>query len=493
MLTSNRRLRAALLILSALPLASFPLSAQDVTFAPSEATAPRFGFSVALSGNTAVVTTMGEVGGSEDTFPAYVYINDGFGWSEQAQLFASDGYKTDGFGFSASIDDDTVVVGAPYDDHSGGVQAGSAYVFIRTGPAWSEQAKLVATDARFYDRFGSSVAVFGDTILVGAPEDDGPTGFNAGSGYVFVRSGTTWAQQAKLSPTDALDDDKLGTSVAVSGDTAVLGAPGAGNWGAAHIFVRSGSLWTRQARLDGVGGSSVAISGDTAVFGSPGGGCIDPGLCVGEACIFSRIGSSWTPHAYLRASDAQDDDSFGSSVAISGGTALIGASGDDNYSQGAGAAYVFVKSGSVWTQTEKLVTENSGGGLGSSVAVQGGRALAGAIGGTPNAPWGASFLWSLPATAAPPAAAFTGSPLHGKAPLTVNFTDASTGEITGWLWNFGNGYFSSAQHPTFTFQEPGIYDISLTVSGSDGADFHMELGFLEVLPRSPWARQASSP
>jgi hypothetical protein len=207
------------------------------------------------------------------------------GAQELAKLLASDAAAVDRFGSSVSVSGDTAVVGAAEDDHAGGTNAGSTYVFLRSGgpgaPGWTQQAKLTASDAAESDRFGYSVSISGDTAVIGAVADDHPGGVNAGSAYVFVRSGGVWTQQAKLTASDAAASDRFGHSVSVSGDTAVIGAVwdrDAGEMsGSAYVFVRSGGVWTQQAKLvtsDAAGGdsfgNSVSVSGDTALVGARG-------------------------------------------------------------------------------------------------------------------------------------------------------------------------------------------------------------------------------
>src|SRR5439155_580953 len=145
-------------------------------------------------------------------------------WTQEAKLTASDGAAGDNFGYSVAMDGDTAVVGSRSDDTPGGQNAGSAYVFVRTGTIWTQQAKLTASDGAAFDLFGQSVAVSGNTDVVGASADDTPAGDDAGSAYVFVRTGTTWTQRVHLLATDGAATDEFGVSVAVSGDTALVGA-----------------------------------------------------------------------------------------------------------------------------------------------------------------------------------------------------------------------------------------------------------------------------
>ncbi len=310
---------------------------------------------MALAGDTALVGAPDDdIAAGVDAGSVYVFVRSGTTWTEQAHLFASDGAAVDHFGTSVALVGDTALVGAPGDDTAAGVNAGSAYVFVRSGTTWTEQAHLVASDATTLDRFGFSVALAGDTALVGAGEDDTAAGVDAGSVYVFVRSGMRWTEQAHLFASDGAADDRFGDSVALSGDTALVGSSFDGTAagsvaGSAYVFVRSGTTWTEQAHLfasDGasadVFGWSVAVAGDTALVGAFG-DITTAGFQTGSAYVFVRSGTTWTEQAHLVASDGRPADRFGGSVALSGDTALVGASGDDRRAgEDTGSAYVFV-------------------------------------------------------------------------------------------------------------------------------------------------------
>ena len=227
------------------------------------------------------------------------------------------------------------------------VTAGARYPVV-IDPTWSEQQKLTASDAAWNDDFGTSVALSGDTAVVGAPFDD-DAGSASGSAYVFVRSGTRWSQQQKLTASDAAPNDDFGLAVALSGDTAVVGAIGdddAGrDSGAAYVFVRSGTRWSQQQKLtasdaasNDLFGISVAVSGDTAVVGAYADD--DAGGDSGAAYVFVRSGTRWSEQQKLTASDAAAGIRFGNSVAVSGDTAVVGAYADDS-------AYVFVRPSAV--------------------------------------------------------------------------------------------------------------------------------------------------
>src|SRR6266511_232527 len=182
------------------------------------------------------------------------------------------------FGFAVAIDGDTTVVGAPLDS-AANTNAGAAYVFVRTAGAWVEQAKLTASDAGLNAEFGNAVAISGNTIVVGAHADPAD-GIQSGAAYVFVRTGTTWAQQAKLRAPDSAVGKQFGAAVALDGETVAVGAigddDGAFKAGAVYGLNRSGGTCSQQAKLlsndprsGNALGFSVSLGGDTLVAGSP--------------------------------------------------------------------------------------------------------------------------------------------------------------------------------------------------------------------------------
>jgi hypothetical protein len=370
--------------------------AQEAKLTASDAAANAFfGGSVAISGDTAIMGADADFddGGTElNPGAAYVFLRSGVNWSQQQRLTASDGAASDHFGFAVGVDGDTAIVGARRDDNAGGTNAGAAYVFVRSGGVWTEQQKLTASDGAAGDDFGHSVAVWGDTAVVGAPWDDHAGGTNAGAAYVFVRSGGVWSQQAKLIGSDTAFFDGLGVSVSVSASTVVAGArghndTGGTDCGAAYVFLRSGVVWSQQAKLlasdaaafDALG-SAVAVSGDTAIAGAyaddhAGGGD------AGSAYVYTRSGGLWTQQQKLIASDGAFGDNFGYSVGLSGDFAVAGAIWNDPSGLAdAGAAYVFTRSGAVWTQQPKLTASDRAAGdrFGKAVAAGGDTALIGA-------------------------------------------------------------------------------------------------------------------
>jgi len=287
--------------------------------------------------------------------------------TEEGQIAASDPGIGDNFGSAVAISGDTAVVGVPSDDLPAGSDAGSAYVFVRSGASWSEQQKLTASSPGFFHLFGSSVAIDGDTIAVGAPND---AGSEKGAIYVFVRSGTTWSEQQRLIASDGKANDSLGSAVAVRGDTIVAGAGGDDHTapgtdeGSAYVFVRSGTTWSEQAKLvasdagsEDYFGLAVALAGDTALIGASGDDHVNNSNDnEGSAYVFVRSGTTWGEQQKLTASDAGQYDAFGGSVAVSGDTALVGASNGDRDLMDVGSAYVFARSGTTWSEALQLST-----------------------------------------------------------------------------------------------------------------------------------------
>jgi hypothetical protein len=426
-----------------------------------------FGHSVALDGDTLVVGAPEESGDANSTAnspndnasppsgAAYVFTRIGGVWSQQAYLKASNAGDSDlgagdEFGYSVALDGDTLVVGARRENgdtnstaatpNDNSTHAGAAYVFTRSEGVWDQQAYLKASNARAGDEFGGSVALDGDSLVVGAREEDGsadstvantiPVEPQTGAAYVFTRSAGVWSQQAYLKASNAERFDRFGHSVAIDDDTLVVGAQDeAGDVsstaatpnnnlsraGAAYVFTRSAGVWNQQAylkasnaRISNRFGHSVALDGNTLVVGAQAeNGSInstaensnDDAPKAGAAYVFTRDGSVWSQQAYLKAHNADEGDWFGSSVALAGDTLVVGAHGEagdansttaspNNNAPYAGAAYVFTRSGEVWSQQAYLKASNAGylgrfgdidDWFGDSVALDGDTVVVGAV------------------------------------------------------------------------------------------------------------------
>ncbi|MCA9257058.1 MAG: FG-GAP repeat protein, partial [Phycisphaerales bacterium] len=317
---------------------------QETRLAPSDgASADFFGHSVALSGPVAVIGANFDDDGAASSGSAYVFRDNGGSWQQVAKLHASDSAFSDQFGSSVAVSGQTAVVGAPRnDDPTAGADSGSAYVFREIGGVWQEIAVLTASDAAFGDEFGGSVSISGDTIMVGAAYDD-DLGPNSGSVYVFREIGGMWQEMTKLTMSGAPISSAFGVRVQVFGDTAIVGG---GSYGIASLFRETAGDWAllthlqvRDETIPDFFGWSVSYSSGTAIVGAR--GADDVGNDSGAAYVFREVGGAWRQVAKLRASDAQSGDSFGYTTSCSGDFVAIGATFDDDLGGESGSAYVF--------------------------------------------------------------------------------------------------------------------------------------------------------
>lgn len=354
-----------------------------------------FGRSVAIDGDTAVVGANLHGGGGI----VHVYTRTGTTWSPEATLVGSDTRASDDFGFSVAVSGDTIVVGAfEHDVPTGGgarvLNSGAAYVFVRGGGGgWTQQAKLVADVPTPVDNFGRSVDVDGDTIVVGNLFDDEPGKSNTGAAFVFARTATAWTQEARLTASDTAGGDGLGFSVAVERDTVLASADldddvGGADSGSVYVFTRAGTTWTEQAKLRAVDaasgdrfGSAVDLDGRVALIGAEGDD--DGGLGSGSAYAFVRSGSGWVHEAKLTAPAAAAGDRFGFALSMEGGVAVIGAYLADLAGPQSGAAFVYTRSAGGWAVETPALTASDAvpdHRFGIAVAIDAGTALIGATG-----------------------------------------------------------------------------------------------------------------
>ena len=359
-----------------------------------------FGYSVSISGDTIIIGARYDSENGRDAGAAYIFERDHGGadnWGEVKKLTPSDAASYNYFGVSASISGDAAVVGAVFGVDGDGIWTGAAYIFERDhGGAgnWGEVKKLLASAGERYDHFGESVSISGNTAVVGANSDNDNGGFS-GSAYVFERDHGgvgNWGEVRKLIPADNGEGDRFGNAVAISGDTIVVGAiyenGGSGSnpcAGAAYIFERDhggAGNWGEVKKLTASDaasfdyfGTSVSVSGDTALVGAPYNGDIS----AGAVYIYERdLGGAgnWGEAKKLIAGDGAASDHFGDSVAISGDTAVIGVCYDDNCGVSSGSAYVFDRDhGGVgsWGEVDKLEAEDcySSENFGLSVSISG--------------------------------------------------------------------------------------------------------------------------
>jgi len=345
-----------------------------------------FGSAVAVSDDLIVIGAPHSEGDGHHSGSAYVYRRDGADWFEEQELTASDAAADDFFGRSVATSGDLIVVGAQGDDVVE-ENSGSVYVFGFDGTDWVEEQKLTASDSRRGAAyFGTSVAISGDVIVIGAEADD--------SAYVFRFDGTAWVEEQKLTDHDGATRflDNFGRSVAISGDLIVVGAFREDNEaGVAYVYRFDGTNWVEEQKLtasDGAAGDlfgfGVAFSGDTIVVGAKGTGeGPRSSRPSGSAYVFRFDGTDWIEEQKLTASDGGAGDGFGVSIALSGDLIAVGAQNND-YS---GSAYVFRFDGADWVEDEKLRgsdSKSSSTSFGSKVAIRGDTIVVGALGDRPE-------------------------------------------------------------------------------------------------------------
>ncbi len=487
-------------------------------------TLARFGSSLGLTADTLLV------GASQEDVRGCVYAFDRATWTAEQKLRSLDYPNWDEFGWATAASGDTFAVGAANDSGPAAEEAGSVALFLRSGRDVVEQQKIFAQVPED-GRFGSAVALSGNTLLVGAWSSYSPFPVRRGTAYVFVRAGGTWSLQQKLDATDSIDGLHFGIAVALEGDTAVIGtnlpwggayvftrtgttwtfqqkltvpdqngfggalaldgdtllvgdeyfSAGANQTGAAFVFVRSGNTWTQQGPMltasdAGVRrfGHSAALSGDTAVIGCQ---QVSPGPCSpGAAYVFVRSGGTWTEQQKLTASDATAFDSFGESVTLQGDVAVVGAP-----TAVAPGAYVFTRSGGTWTEQQKLLDPGGTAGLGNAVALSNGTLVVGArfeVGGSFTGSahvFDAAADLAISMTDGAPTAV-PGEPITytirvdnaGPNPATATVDDVVPAAITGARW-------TCAASPGSTCAPGGSGDIHDTVSLLAGGSATYEL------------------
>jgi hypothetical protein len=316
------------------------------------ATGDIFGYDVSVSGNVVVVGAPynDDVGSNSNSGSAYVYQYNGSTWVQEQKLLASDAALGDRFGWSVAVDGNVAIIGAPTGE--------GAYVF-RFGSQWLQETELSASDGANEDNFGHSVSLSGDVALIGAFRHDHGPGPDSGAAYLYRYNGAAWPEEAELLPNDGSADDQFGSSVSVDGDVAVVGAyrhaTAAAASGSAYVYNYDGTSWVQKQELsasDGAAsdyfGFSVSLDGNVAVIGAyhDDNGA---GARSGSAYLYRRDGTQWNFKQKLLASDSMAHDLFGFSVSVSGNIALVTAWGDDDNGMDAGSAYVLDLAGPVHT------------------------------------------------------------------------------------------------------------------------------------------------
>jgi len=364
-----------------------------------------WGWGIALSGHDLLISApVDDTDAGTDAGSATVLSNVSGTWVHDADLNAGAGASGSGFGEDIAISGNTALVSAFRDGY------GEVFVFQRCSCAWLLEARLRASDAVPYDSFGASVALDGDTALIGAPMANLGTTISAGAAYVFVRNGITWTEQAKLVANDGADWDFFGYSVAIDGDSAVVGAPfddvTANDEGAAHVFERQGATWSHHRRLTAPVqqertefGASLALAGSTMIIGAPGHNGPN-GQSAGAAFKSLDINGNWSAAVPLQVTSPSAEARFGAAVDIRGNVVTIGAPFQRN-AQGVpiGMVTVLEQDGVLMSEVARLAATSPEllDEFGSDVAIGSGRILIGANpmtqGGAPGREAGLAYLF----------------------------------------------------------------------------------------------------
>ena len=357
-----------------------------------------FGYSVDITADRAVVGAYRDDDNGSNSGSVYVYYFDGDNWTQEAKLLASDGETNDWFGWSVAISGETVVVGAT-GDRNAGDWTGAVYIFNYDGENWTEQAKLLADGTGYYwEEFGFDVAISADSnaVLIGANKAS-DNGYKSGAAYIFRYDGSDWVQQARLLASDGVELATFGNSVAISedGNRAFIGAPGKDTSGhtagSAYVFEFENGQWLKKQKLiasDAAHGDhfghSLALYGDTLVVGAYGDDDMEPNdlYCnSGSEYIFNYDGTNWIEQAKLELADGRCRNQFGWAVDVFDDTVVVGApDGHWETTYGSGSAYVFGFDGLSWTAKARLIGSDAAFGdhFGWSVAVFGEKVLVGA-------------------------------------------------------------------------------------------------------------------
>ena len=327
-----------------------------------------FGGVIGIDGDLVLVSSIADDENGTYSGSAYLFARSDGVWTRQAKLLPDDGEDHDRFGTGGAIEGNTVVVGAGADDNDG--HSGSVYVFERSGGIWTQQVKLLPSADSGNAGFGNGIAMDGDTLVIGAHLDTNGGTLESGAAYVYVRDQGTWVLQTKLLPSAGTENSFFGNNLDVDGDTVIVSAAlddeNGSNAGVAYVYVRDGATWSMQAKLfpedlhpeSDKFGWDVSIDGDTAIVGSYYDN--ELGTRSGSAYVFVRTGTTWTQQAELLPDGGGAEDYFGISVSVSDDTAVVVAMGEMMPEEHGGSVHFFTRNGTVWTE-DLAITPMDGG------------------------------------------------------------------------------------------------------------------------------------
>ncbi len=381
------------LVSSTVAIAAVPVLSQEKLVADDAFKGSGYGWNVAVDGNTAVVSAFVDY---DNRGAAYVYERTDTGWQQVAKLTASDGEEGDYLGISVAIsgDTNTIVLGSATDDNAGGTDAGAVYIYVMPVSGWpaamTETKKLMASSGGADRGFGSAVSLKDGTLVVGSPGKD--VALVPGEVFIYEGAGSSWSQKAKLSVADLNGYDSYGTALAFDGSTLAVGAFGKdGSKGVVYVYHKPENGWSDKSHdavlgaSDGAAkdffGGSVAVDGNTILVGANGDD--DKGSKAGAVYVFERLTGKWNQQHKLFASDARPVGNFGYVVDLAGDTIVVGASSISDQDP-SDSIYIFKRSAEGWVALGKIADPDNkeASKFGFSVAIDdsGTIVLAGAFG-----------------------------------------------------------------------------------------------------------------
>ena len=328
-----------------------------------------FGYSVAIDGNTLLVGAHKvDIADEKDAGAAYVYVLGDNGWHQQAKLVAEPFFVGDTLGGNVALKSDMAMLGAMRRDDKG-KDSGAVISFVRQSNNWQQKQIITAPDAKQGDAFGQSISLTENYLVIGAPRKDA-LGEDSGAAYIYKREDDVWHYQTKIIANDGKKGDLFGISVAIDGNTILVGADlhdeKAENAGAVYVYVLDKGAWEQEAKLvasdagkTDIFGVRVALSNNTALISARRDDIDGVGVDAGSAYIFERKGRTWTQKIKLTSPDGEADDRFGRGVALSADRAIISAMNHDSNGTNTGAMYVYEKAADGWKYTSKITAKVS--------------------------------------------------------------------------------------------------------------------------------------
>jgi hypothetical protein len=454
---------------------------QDKIYADDGVSGEEFGKIVSLSGDTALIGVPNNNANGTQSGLAYIFKYNGTHWVQSQKIIGQDTAASDRFGFSVSIQGDLAVVGAPL-GNGAYENTGVAYIFVRNGTMWSQLTKIYPTDTDANIFFGSSVCLSGNTILIGAMYDD-VYGYNTGAVYVFTKSNSSnWTLQQKLLASDGDANDGFGYSISLYNNTTLIGAlQQGGGLGAVYVFTRSDTIWTQCQKLIpsdggqyGSFGHSISLTDIDAIIGAP-----SDGNHRGSVYVFKHTGMNWTEQQKIIASDGESDDLFGWSLSHNDKVLVVGMMDNNN----PGAVYIFNRNNTTWVEQTKIIAPDGihGWGFGNAVSMNFSRILIGALYGYGQvSDSGSAYVFKGPNQQ--PNKPVLNGPSWEITNVVFNFSihvsdpdndgvycliDWGEGNISEWFGPYGSGTIVTASH---AWSQIGTFEIKVKIKDPSGVE-----------------------